>query len=46
MTTITNRIFKFEPMIKKPIVTNHAFFTVIGNGTCQKIRKMDRTNFY
>ena len=25
MTTITNRILKFEPMIKKPIAGNHTF---------------------
>ena len=29
MTTITDRILKFKPMIKKPIVTNHSFFIVI-----------------
>ena len=29
MTTITNIILKFEPMTKKPLVTNHAFFTSI-----------------
>ena len=29
MTTITNRILKFELKIKKPIVTDNAFFTVI-----------------
>ena len=27
--TIAYRILKFEPMIKKLIVTNHAFFTFI-----------------
>ena len=29
MTTITNIILKFKPMIKKPIVPNHAYFTFI-----------------
>ena len=29
MTTITNGILKFEPMIKIPMMTNHTFFTVI-----------------
>ena len=29
MTTIAYRILKFESMIKKPIVKNHAFFTPI-----------------
>ena len=27
MATIAYKIFKFEPMIKNPIVTIHAFFT-------------------
>ena len=27
MTTITNRILTFKPMIKKPLVINHTFFT-------------------
>ena len=29
MTTITNGIFKFEPVIKKPIVANYTFLTAI-----------------
>ena len=29
MATITNMILKFKPMVKKPKVTNHAFFTLI-----------------
>ena len=29
MATLAYRILKFEPMIKKLIVTNHAFFTGI-----------------
>ena len=29
MTTFTSRILKFKPMIKKPVVANHTFFTVI-----------------
>ena len=29
MTTITNRILKLKPMIKKPIVADNIFFTVI-----------------
>ena len=29
MTTIKDRIFKFEPIIEKPIVANHTFFTDI-----------------
>ena len=29
MTSIAYRILKFESMIKKPIVTNHASFTFI-----------------
>ena len=29
ITTITYRILKFEPLIKKPIVTNYTFCTVI-----------------
>ena len=29
MTTITNRILKFKPMIKKPIVADDIFFTII-----------------
>ena len=29
MTTIACRILKLESMIKKPIVTNNAFFAVI-----------------
>ena len=29
MTTIAYRILKFEPMIKKPIVTNLVFFAVV-----------------
>ena len=29
MTTITDRILKFEPIIKKPIVANYKFLTVI-----------------
>ena len=28
MTTNTNRVSKFKPMIKKPIVAGTAFFTV------------------
>ena len=27
MTTITDRVLKFEPMIKKPIAANYTFFT-------------------
>ena len=26
MTNITDRMLKFKPMIKEPIVTNHTFF--------------------
>ena len=29
MTTITDRILKFEPMIKKPIIANYTLFTAI-----------------
>ena len=29
MTTIAYRIFKFESVIKKSIVTNHTFFAVV-----------------
>ena len=29
MTAITNRILKFEPMIKIPILTNYTLFTII-----------------
>ena len=29
MTTITNGILKFEPMIKLPTVANYIFFTVL-----------------
>ena len=29
MTAIACKILKFEPMIKRPVVTNHAFFAVI-----------------
>ena len=29
MARITYKILKFETMIKKPLVTNHAFFAVI-----------------
>ena len=29
MTTITNRFWKFEPIIKIPEATNHTFFVVI-----------------
>ena len=32
MATIANRILKFESMIKKPIVANHTFFSVITFG--------------
>ena len=28
MTNITNKILKFEPMIKEPTVTNYTFFIV------------------
>ena len=28
ITTIAYRIVKFEPMVKKPIVTNHALFAL------------------
>ena len=28
MTTIADRILKFEPMIKNPIVANYTFFTI------------------
>ena len=29
MTTITERIVKFNSMIKRPVITNHTNFTVI-----------------
>ena len=29
MTNVTNRLLKFNPMIKIPVVENHKFFTVI-----------------
>ena len=29
MTTITNKILKCKPIIKKPIVANYTFYTVI-----------------
>ena len=29
MATITNRMLKFKPMIKKPIMADNTFFTVI-----------------
>ena len=28
MATITDRVFKFKPMTKRPIVTNYTFFNV------------------
>ena len=28
-SNIANRILKFKPMIKKPIMTNHTFFAVV-----------------
>ena len=34
MTTITETIFKFKPMIEKLITTNHIFFVAI---TCSNI---------
>ena len=41
MTTIVNIILKFESMIKKPLIANHAFFAVV---TFSKINSFAHIN--
>ena len=43
MTTIANKILKFESMIKKTIITNNTFVTVV---TFSKINSYAYINYF